>query len=202
MAEKNGFILECAERQRRASAADGTLSAVIGTAFGCLFVTVCFFCPDPAVIAVTAAYVILMIPLLRQAFMRIKDARRVYDFLENTVRDMDGEEYGAACAEITETRKSFGGFYLGENYLYSPFGLLVKWQDIKGVTAEFVYGRYFAGERSYRMVIVTFTLSGGVSGTAEISGSRAAADLSLGIDGFFNIITSICGGIPTDKLYR
>lgn len=181
--------------------ADGIISLAIGILFACIFLGIVIHRPILWAFVLILIYAALCAPILIYSYNTVRSAREIYNNILQRTEKMDMAEYAQVCKEAEEAGEIFGGFYFGEDHLYSPFGMIVAWDRIRAVKAEFVYAVKKWETRPYSRITVSVTLSDGGEVSAVIRGSRAVTAFSSGIDEFCNLVCAKCGDIPLDKVY-
>lgn len=136
---------------------------------------------------------------VRGAFISRRSARKRLDGIIGQVKRLGGagsENYAAACRDLEASRFA-GGFYFGGKYLFSPYGILAGWDDIRAAEIRFYYhasSRYRIWDSApYRKIVVSVRLSDGRKLYAEIFEPGAIRNFNEETDRFTDIIRERCG---------
>ena len=181
--------------------ADGIFSLAIGIFSACLFLVIFIFHPALSVFIAILIYAAVCAPILLYSYNTIRSARGICENIVKAAETMDKKEFEKACREAEEAGEIFGGFYFGENYLFSPFGVIIRRDSIRAVRAEFVYAVKKWEIKPFDRITVCFTLSDGEKVSAVIRGSRAVKAFNSGFDEFSNLIRAGCGDVSLDNVY-
>lgn len=196
---KNGFIMAKAKEQTMAEMYDGgnvylalTLgAAVTGIAAAGL--------GSVGAAVIPAAYLMAGGAAWKRAYLMRQGARKRFESIVSRVGEMGGtgsENYAAACRDLSSGVR-LGGFYFGRKYIFSPYGILARWEEI---TAAYMrsyypeYSRYAVFEKSpYSRIEVCVKLADGRRLTAVIRQPGVIRELNENADRFSGIFREVCG---------
>lgn len=117
--------------------------------------------------------------IFKYGFTIISKARANYGNIEQRAHDMSDEE----CRKMSACAK-FGAIYCGSEWLFSPFGVLCRWEDIWGINAEFFYpkGRYQT--HPYKWIVIRISLKNGEIIEGTVLGKEDILAVNDSFDGF------------------
>lgn len=86
----------------------------------------------------------------------LRKTRKNYKNILYAADITDRADYEDICLNVT-SGTAFGGFYCGDDFLYSPYGILCKWEDIWKINVEFC--RCSGIRYPYRSAVIRITLN-------------------------------------------
>lgn len=104
-------------------------------------------------------------------------ARRAYIMIARAALEADGKAYSSACDDVSGGKR-FGELYCGREWLFSPLGLLYRWQYIKGISVKLCYGRGWRDQNPFRLGEITVLLSDGSRETVTVSDRKELIHLN------------------------
>ncbi|MDE6591698.1 MAG: hypothetical protein K2K57_01360 [Oscillospiraceae bacterium] len=151
VSEWGGLIIEKALRQKRSMTADGIIWSVL---FCVMLVPILFALILPTnywnnmstpasvlmTVVIIAVLCLIVVAIGHESTVGlIIRARQVYESIARKVGTMSREEYISSCGDLAKGI-CLGGIYCGREWLFSPYGMLYRWQDIRAVKMKFYYG--------------------------------------------------------------
>ena len=104
---------------------------------------------NPISLLFVIIYLIILAANTDYFMYTLRKTRKNYKNILYTADNMDRTDYEDICLNVT-SGAAFGGFYCGDDFLYSPFGILCKWEDIWKINVELC---------SYKSAVIRITLS-------------------------------------------
>ncbi len=184
---KDGFIIEEAQRKMKSALADGVFMLVLFAVFSVSLAAFYAIVGRASLLSVVLLF--LLACMLRDGLRTVTAARKNYRSIVGITgitekADIMGEgDFSQAALDVSKAQ-CLGGFYCGGEWLYSPYGLLCKWEDAVGIEAEIFYGMPHAGRKSFARAVIAVSLKNGgiVKGTVLLAKDLTA--LNEGFDGF------------------
>lgn len=178
---ENGFIIEEARRKMKSALTDGVFLLVLFAVFS-VSLTVLYAIVGRASL-LSIVLIFLLACMLRDGLRTIRTARKNYRSITEKADLMGEEDYFQAALDVSKAQ-CLGGFYCGVEWLYSPYGLLCKWEETVGIEAEIFYGMPHAGHKSFARAVILVSLknSGIVKRTVLLA--KDLTTLNEGFDGF------------------
>ncbi len=151
VSEWGGLIIDKALRQKRSMTADGIYCSVLFCAVSMpiLFILILptnywNYMSTPAsvlmTVVMTAVFCLIVVAIGHNSTVGlIIRARQGYESIARKAVTMSKDEYISVCGDLAKG-VCLGGIYCGSEWLFSPYGMLYRWQDIKAVSMKFYYG--------------------------------------------------------------
>ena len=199
---KDGFIIENAKTKfmaRMYNAGNIYFVVILGAAvFGVIIASYFSMEQWAGGTFMIIIYLLFSGSYVREAFISRRSARKRLDGIIGQVGRLGGagsENYATVCRDV-ESGVSAGSFYFGEKYLFSPYGILAGYGDIRAAEIRFYYhgsSRHRFDNTPYRKIVVSVKLADGRKLYAEIFEPGAIRSFNEEADRFTDIIGQRCG---------
>lgn len=188
---KNGFIME-KSWEKYDNVLPGTVGGIFLTAFVCLPVMLL----ELPMGDYTAAAVCGVLTVLISAGGMIErhKAKKTLDRITDIARHMGKQEYYRACDDLSRGEE-MGGIFCGEEYPFSPSGLLCRWVETGAVQVIFHNTFTRSGLYAYDRITVKVSPADGSAEMTRIELTEAE-DIRLfseKADRFSELVREHCG---------
>ncbi|MDE7294599.1 MAG: hypothetical protein K2N72_09275 [Oscillospiraceae bacterium] len=176
-----GFILDEARRKMKSGMADGVFMLVLFAVFS-VSLTV-FYAIVGRASLLSIVLIFLLGVMLMDGLRTIRTARKNYRSITEKADLMGEADYSKAALDVSKAQR-LGGFYCGGEWLYSPYGLLCKWEETVGIEAEIFYGMPHSGHKSFARAVIAVSLKNGGIAKGTVLVAKDLTALNEGFDGF------------------
>ena len=178
---ENGFIIEEAQRKMKSALTDGVFLLVLFAVFSVSLSV--FYAIVGRASLLSIVLIFLLGVMLWDGLRTVTAARKNYRSITEKADLMGEADYSQATLDVSKAQ-CLGGFYCGGEWLYSPYGLLCKWEETVGIEAEIFYGMPHAGHKPFERAVIAVSLKNGgiVKGTVLLAKDLIA--LNEDFDGF------------------
>lgn len=181
----NGFILDEARRKMKSNTAYCVFLAVTLIVFGVLIFPFLMFgeLPESNLIGIpfVMMYFFILVENTDHVMFTMRRTRQNYKNILHTADSTDRTDYENICLNVKSGR-AFGGFYCGGDFLYSPYGILCKWEDIWKINVEFC--RCSGFRYPYRSAVIRITLNSSEVIEGAVLGRKDSTVLADSLDSF------------------
>lgn len=188
---KNGFIMEKAQ-ERYKDVRLGTLGLIAWTTTVCLpFILIELPMGDYTTVALWG---VLTLVFLALGMINRHKARKILDRITDIARHMGKQEYYRACDDLSRGEE-MGGIFCGEEYLFSPSGLLCRWVETGAVQVIFHNTFTRSGLYAYDRITVKVSPADGSAEMTriELTESEDIRLFSEKADRFSELVREHCG---------
>lgn len=167
VSDRVGFILDEARKLKRSMVHDGVLWTVLSFSMSiailpffiigdhsisyrdmACFLAAATFIIGPVITALMHEYTVDMFSTAKLGYQKISDRA------ERCGQD----EYISACSDLSNGA-NLGGIYCGREWIYSPHGLLYRWDEVQVIAVKFFFAGGYRDSRTFRLAVIHIRLN-------------------------------------------
>lgn len=183
--EWGGFIIDEARKKMKSDMVNGVVFLIVYAVLAVILALLSLiFIIISGEFVGSVVLIFLFVWVLGNGIRPILTARRHYRSIVERSTALGKEDYWKVCFDITQRTENPGHFYCGNEWLYSPFGILCRWEDICEINSDFFYGNTRYDIHPYKRIVFRIVLKNGEVINSTVTDGRDIRAVNEGFDGF------------------